>query len=107
MNSEIIKEKKYDDKTSLRLILTGMTGVGCSSLDRITAQDIGVFSLQIKDKTTPTYDAAVFETDMSIRGAFYRVLLPMLRSEDETLRERASEALRIGFAALDGSDVTR
>lgn len=102
-----IAEKKYGDTTSLRLVLSGMTGVGCGALDSYVASDFGLFSLEVTDKTTPGFDCEIFERDMSVRGALYRVLKPMLESEDESERAIASDALKIGFAALDGSDITR
>ena len=102
-----IREQKYINSTSLRLTLTGMTGAEVGALDGYTAEEFALFSLEIRDRTTPTYDSERFMTDMTLRGAFYRVLAPMLSSEDESQREIASEALRVGFAALDGSDITR
>ncbi len=104
---ELIKEKKYGEYTSLRLILCGRTGVGCLGMETLCADMFGLFSLEITDNTSPTYDCSVFESDMTLRGAFYRVLKPKLESEDEEERKLAAEALRVGFAALDGSDITR
>ena len=71
-----------------------------------SAEEFGLFSLDIRDKTSPTYDSSRFMTDMTVRGAFYRVLAPMLEGEDEEQRQIAADALRVGFAALDGSDIT-
>ncbi len=102
----LVSEKKYDASTSLRLVLSGMTGAECGNYDRISAEALGLFSLEIRDLTSPTYDCERFERDMSVKGAFYRVLKDMLESEDVEERRRASEALRIGFAALDGSNIT-
>ncbi len=104
---DLIRERKLGEESSLRLTLSGMTGAECADLHDISAQQLGLFSLEIKDMTSPTFDCARFEQDMSVKGAFYRVLLPKLRSEDESEREQAAEALRIGFAALDGSDIGR
>ncbi len=101
-----ISEKGYNDRVSLRLTLRGMTGSDVGTLDGFSAQSMSLFYLEIRDETVPTYDCARLEQDMTVRGAFYRVLLPMLESDDESQREIASEALRVGFAALDGSDIT-
>lgn len=101
-----VKEKKYNDKTSLRLTLRGMISPDAGDITDISASELGLFSLEIKDETSPVYDTARFESDMTLKGAFYRVLAPMLQSEDENERARAAEALRIGFAALEGSDIT-
>ena len=101
-----VREKRYNDKTSLRLTLRGVTGAEVGALDGYTAEGLGLFSLELRDETSPTYNSQRYMTDMTVRGAFYRVLAPMLESEDEHERQIASEALRVGFAALDGSDIT-
>ncbi len=101
-----ISEREYGAHTSLRLTLRGLTGTDTGELDGFSAEEFGLFSLEIRDETLPAYDSARFMTDMTVRGAFYRVLAPMLDSEDEEQRRTAADALRVGFAALDGSDIT-
>ncbi len=101
-----VEEKKYGERTSLRLTLTGLTGADVGDLGAFRAEDLGLFSLEIRDRTLPTYDGERFMTDMTVRGAYYRVIAPMLESEDEEQRRIAAEALRVGFAALDGSEIT-
>ena len=101
-----VEEKKYGERTSLRLTLSGLTGADVGDLGAFSAEDFGVFSLEIRDRTEPTYDSERFMTDMTIRGAYYRVLAPMLESGDEELRRIAAAALRVGCAALDGSEIT-
>ena len=101
-----VDEKKYSERTSLRLTLRGLTGADVGDLGAFRAEDLGLFSLEIRDKTLPTYDGERFMTDMTVRGAYYRVIAPMLESEDEEQRRIAAEALRVGFAALDGSEIT-
>ena len=101
-----VSDKEYGKNTSLRLTLGGLTGSDTGSFTDLSAEELGLFSLEIRDKTSPTYDHARFMTDMTVRGAFYRVLAPMLESEDEEQRRIAADALRVGFAALDGSDIT-
>lgn len=103
----LIENGKFDEKTSLRLKLTGIVGVGCGALDNFSANDLGLFSLEIRDMTSPTFDTGELERDMTIRGAVYRHLAPMLNSEDENERKMASDALRVSFAALSGSDFVR
>jgi hypothetical protein len=48
------------------------------------------------------YSADELKNDLSIRGAFYRALLPKLESADADERATAADALRIGLLALDG-----
>ncbi len=100
-----VKEKKYGSDTCLRLRLFGSTGVGCTGLDTISARELGLFSLEIIDSTSPTYDTEALENDMSIKGAFYRVLKDSLNCDNETERRQAAEALKIGISALDGSEI--
>ena len=103
----LVKDKRYGDTTLLRLELRGEISPECTSFGAITAEELGLFSLDIRDNTSPTYDCARYEGDMSVKGAFYRVLADKLNSQDEEERACAREALRIGFAALDGSEITR
>ncbi len=42
----------------------------------------------------------------TLRGEYYRSLLPLLESENADERRRALAALRIGLAAIDGKDFT-
>jgi hypothetical protein len=42
---------------------------------------------------------------MSIRGALFRELMPMLECDNEEERQIAATALRLGLAALFGEDV--
>ena len=51
----------------------------------------------------PSYEE--LKNDISIRGAFFRELLPLLESENEEERRTAADALKYGLAALDGNDV--
>ena len=53
----------------------------------------------------PLLDYEELKNDISIRGAFFRELLPMLESENEEERRTAADALKYGLAALDGNDV--
>ena len=59
-------------------------------------------TLTVEDNTIPVYGAEYLEKDMTVRGEFYRSLLPGLSSEDREERAVASEALRIGLLSLEG-----
>ncbi len=59
-------------------------------------------SVTVRDFTLPVYGAEYLESDMTVRGEFYRSLLPKLGSSDAEERGTAAEALRIGLLALDG-----
>jgi hypothetical protein len=71
----------------------------------ITAQTLGLFYLEIENDSVPLLNYDDLKNDISVRGALFRELLPMLESENEEERQLASNALRLGLAALDGEDV--
>lgn len=63
------------------------------------------FSLEVKDRTMPLFDQAKLETDLTLRGAFYRSLLPQLHADSAEEREIAALALRYGLSAMEGGDL--
>lgn len=67
--------------------------------DVLGREDLDVF---VRDFTLPVYGGEYLASDMTVRGEFYRSLLPGLSSADADERGRAAEALRIGLLALDG-----
>ena len=62
------------------------------------------FTIEVRDGTIPLYNAKLLESDLTIRGAVYNRLLPMLRDGSPEERRRAAAALRVALAALSGSD---
>ena len=100
-----VKEKKYDDKTLLRVTLTGAVSPTMENLSRLEGAVRGLFSLEIRDETAPTYDGGLLEKDMTMRGELYRALLPSLTSGDPQTRATAAEALKLGLAALEGRNL--
>ena len=73
--------------------------------NKLDAASLGVFYLEIEDASLPLLNYDELKNDISIRGAFFRELLPHLQSESEEERRTAADALRYGLAALDGNDV--
>ena len=104
--SALISEKHYDDKTALRIVLTGNVSSGLRlSQSFITGQFPRLFILELVDETSPLYDADTLRRDPTIRGALYASLAEMLDSSDADTRETASLALRYGLAALSDGDI--
>ena len=96
----------YGERTMLRLTLVGDISPSASlPFEAINAIFSDVFLLEIKDKTLPLFDCEALEGDLTVKGAFFRELLPYIRSEDERAREVASKALKYGLAALSGGEV--
>ena len=93
-------------QTALRLSLTGSVGLDCRP-DTLTPTTscTELALLELLDETLPVLDAAYLEKDPTLRGAFYRALLPRLQSADAAERAVAASALRLGFSALAGKEV--
>ena len=96
--------RKHSLDTHLRIYLTGIISAdtridGAAICDELEAS---LASLEIIDDTAALPDAAALQKDPTLRGEFYRTLLPSLLSDDEQTRGKALLALRIGLAAIDG-----
>ena len=99
--SALVNDRGYGSETSLRVILGGTVSKDLT-VPEISAASLGLTVLQIENNTLPLLDSEYLESDVSLRGALYRELLPMLRSENASDRRLAAEALRIGLSALEG-----
>ncbi len=62
-------------------------------------------SLEVRDMTVPVADGRILSKDVTLRGAFYRALLPQLVDDDPEVRRRAALSLQIGLAAIDGKRI--
>ena len=101
-----LEEANFASTTALRVTLTGEVGADCTVSPHALARLGDAYALfEIKDATLPLLDRAVLLTEPSLRGAFYRAMLPRLESTDEATRQLAGEALRMGLAALAGREV--
>ena len=101
----MIRSKGYGEETSLRIILSGAVSPSLSVSVSLSAEALGLALLEIENETSPVYDASYLETDITLRGALYRQLLPQLNSTDPRQKRVAAEALRIGLAALEGKQI--
>jgi len=101
-----ISERKYGEETILRVILTGDVATDAAGVTFPDGSFPMLFMAEVKDATSPTFDGERLEGDLTLRGALYRTLLPMLRSPDPEVRENASLALRYGLSALSGNSVS-
>ena len=106
MISGFISERKFGDDTLLRLTLTGRVREDLA-IDAAALADLGerLYALDIRDETTPDWNASALAADPTVRGEFYRVLEPLLTSPEPEKRKIASAALRYGLAALAGESV--
>ena len=100
---QTIADGGYGEDTLLRLTLTGavdpMLVVDTDALEQRFPE---LFSLEIADNTTAALSAAELMNDRTVRGEFYRALLPMLESGDPQKRRIAAAALRLGLNAMSG-----
>ena len=92
--------------TALRVTLTGATPPDFTVPREANGEALGLYYLELLDRTTPTFDAKYLEQDMSVRGELYRSLLPYLTSGTPEERATAARALRMGMAALAGEDIS-
>ena len=65
----------------------------------------GLASLELRDQTLPVADGKQLMQDITLRGAFYKALLPQLVDDDPEVRRRAALSLQIGLAAIDGKRI--
>lgn len=104
----LIAEKNYGENTALRVILLGAVPSSYSiSETRLEASPEfkNLALLQIKNESTANFDLAYLKDDMTVRGEVYRKLLPLLESDDENERARASLALTFALSALDKREI--
>ncbi len=100
--SAMLAEKHYDRDTALRLILTGTFSAAISLNEKNLAALLPpLLLLELCDRTTPDQNLSWLENDPTLRGAFYRELLPLLNSANENDRETAYLALRLGLQAMN------
>ena len=101
-----VSSEGYGSDVLLRVRLTGrISPETMLSPKNISAETLGLFDLTIEDASVPLLSYEELKNDISIRGAFFRELLPLLESENEEERRTAADALKYGLAALDGNDV--
>lgn len=103
IRSSLSEQKLLGSDTTLRLILTGTVSPALSHLPELASRVLTnlVYALEVQDRTLRLLDAARLKEDMTIRGAYYRRLAPLLESADEQTRLRAARALALGLSALD------
>lgn len=107
--SKVVEAKWYGEKTALRVYLIGSIPSDYTpNINRIL--DDSAFSklllLQIKNECVQSFDLEHLEKDLTIRGEVYRQLLPLLDSDDENERQKASLALKFALAALDKREIS-
>jgi DNA repair exonuclease SbcCD nuclease subunit len=101
-----VEKEGFDLDVLLRARLTGRISPETTlHPKKLDAASLGLFYLEVEEAFVPLLDYEELKNDISIRGAFFRELLPMLQSENEEERRAATDALRYGLAALDGNDV--
>ncbi|MBR2474339.1 MAG: DNA repair exonuclease [Clostridia bacterium] len=88
----------------IRLRLTGEVSYELEADDiRRSLAPFGVADVQ--NETVFSYSSLSLDEDFSLRGEFYRVLKPLLTSDDPSVRKNAVRALKYGLSALGGCDI--
>ena len=101
-----VEEKGLGSETYLRITLVGNVDPSAPTALGVSAEEMGLSLLEIRNETLPIYGAEYLENDITLRGALYRQLLPSLKSPDPETRRIAVGALRMGLAALEGRMIT-
>lgn len=103
---ELINERGYGEETLLSLTLRGAVSPSLViNTDTVASRVAGLFYFELADGTTPAADSESLGEDATVRGQFYRELLPLLQSENAENRRLAETALRYGLAALEGENI--
>ena len=102
----IVSVKGLGEETSLRVVLTGAVSSEYTPNEkRISESFEGLYSFEIVDNTLPVLDEKALETDVSVRGEFYRTLLKVIKEGTDKERKIAVNALRLGLSALDDKPI--
>ena len=107
--SKVVEAKWYGEKTALRVYLIGSIPSDYTpNINRILEDSAfsKLLLLQIKNECVQSFDLEHLEKDLTIRGEVYRQLLPLLNSDDENERQKASLALKFALAALDKREIS-
>ena len=106
-----IADQNHKAGASVRIVLSG--SADSAVIDEIyrnsdkIKDDAEIDYLEFIDETLPTFDGEYLERDTTLRGEFYRTLLPKLSSDNAQERRIAIKALQIGLAAIDGKSVLK
>ena len=104
--SGIVSVKGFGEETSLRVVLNGAVSSEYTPNEkRITESLDKLYSAEIVDDTLPILDEKMLETDVSVRGEFYRTLLKTIKEGSDDERKTAVTALRLGLSALDDKPI--
>ena len=93
------KELAAELGTQVTAVLLG------SKIKELASQLAEYGAAEVVDETVCLYKSLDFDKDFSIRGQFYRQLLPLLLSEKPEERSKAKAALKFGLCALDGKEL--
>ena len=99
------KLSEYGEETTLRVILKGSLASSAGSFDEIKRKAGARFDrLEIKNEAASELRKEDFSDEMTIKGAAFKKLLPLLQSADKAEREKARLALRYVTNALSGNN---
>ena len=103
---KLLSERDYQDETLLRMKFVGEIAPSAQvPTAEIKALATHLAYIEVVDETAPLFDFDYLSADPTIRGAYFRQLLPMLKSSDLREREVASMALRYGLSVLSGEEL--
>lgn len=98
---------RHGENTFLRLDLVGTVSLDLN-VDTVSLEEMlspSVFYLEITDSTLPLFNTEHLSNDVTIVGAFFKELRPMLENGTPEERRIAAKALRAGLSALRGEEL--
>lgn len=96
----------YGSEHILRVTLTGTVDPALMISTALLGDTGGrVFSLEVRDDTSPTLDDSAVMSDPGVRGECYRMLREMIDSSTGRDKIVADNALRYAMAALSGEGI--
>lgn len=102
----MLSQRDYGEETLLRIKFAGEVAPAAEvPADAIRELCAELAYVELVDETSPLFDYDYLAADPTIRGAYFRQLLPKLRSIDAREREVAAMALRCGLSVLGGGEL--
>lgn len=103
--SRLIMDKKYDNETALKIVLTGQVDPRFNIPTSIESDAFGLYYFDMIDRTMPIFATDSLKRDMSVKGQIFRALYPDLVCDDEEKRLITARALRVALAALENREM--
>lgn len=104
---DFISASGYDKRYALEIELVGTLSTTVKIFPQYIREKITeLFAIKITDSTEVLCELENLKNDLSLKGALYEKLRPMLESDDREKQEIAALALKYGICAITGGEVS-